>query len=146
MGSVMNNYMKTGANPNVNCIMCGRFTPKQREQAKQKSLLDANKFMKLLDWFIDHSNHSDFKDLKKPENCPQPVLIQDEIDSNNTDGELDPLKENIYEGARYYFPSVNKPTDDTRVFKSQEAFDIAMLKGTSHPVSFQIWWFGHYNN
>lgn len=136
MGSVMNNYLKTGANPNVYCIMCGRFTPKQREQAKLKSLLDANKFMNLLDWFIDHSNHSDFKDLEKPENCPQPVLIQDEIDSNNTDDELNPSKENIYEGARYYFPSANEPTDDTGVFKSQEAFATAMLKGTTPTILF----------
>ena len=34
MGSVMNNYLKTGANPHVYCVMRGWFTPKQREQAK----------------------------------------------------------------------------------------------------------------
>ena len=132
----MNNYLKTGANPNVYCIMCGRFTPRQREQAKLKSLLDTNKFMNLLDWFICHSNHSDFVDLEKPDNCPQPVLIQDEIESNNTDDEIDPLKENLYEGARYYFPSANKPTYDTGVFKSQEAFATAILKGTTPTILF----------
>ena len=88
--------------------------------------------MNLLDWFIYHSNHSDFKDLKKPENYSQPVLIQDEIDSNNTDDELDPLEGNLYEGARYNFPSANKPTDDIGVFKSQEAFATAMLKQQSY--------------
>ena len=69
IGSVMNNYLKTGANPNVYCILCGRYTPKQRELAKLKCLLDANEFMKLLEWFIEKSGHPDFKGLVKPQNC-----------------------------------------------------------------------------
>lgn len=49
MGSVINNYLKTGSNPNVYYIMRGQFTPKQREQAKLKCLLDANEFLSLLE-------------------------------------------------------------------------------------------------
>ena len=31
VGSVINNYPQTKANPNINCIMFGGFTPKQRK-------------------------------------------------------------------------------------------------------------------
>ena len=40
VGSVLNNYLETGANPNVYCIMCGRFTPAQRQQARLKCLMN----------------------------------------------------------------------------------------------------------
>ena len=118
MGSVMNNYLKTGANPNVYCIMCGRFTPKQRELAKLKSLLDTRAFMRLLDWFIKISGHPDFKNVNIPQNCPQPILIEDEATSNNIDIEIDPAKERRYEGTRYYFPSAYEPNSETGIFKS----------------------------
>ena len=60
IGSVLSNYLKTGANPNVYCIMSGRFTIAQRQIARIKCCLDTEKFMALLDWYIDSSGHSDF--------------------------------------------------------------------------------------
>ena len=56
--------------------------------------------MNLIEWFIDKSEHSNFKELDKQRNYPQPVLIQDDINSNNTDDKIDPSSENIYEGER----------------------------------------------
>lgn len=56
----MNNYLKTGTNPNVYCIMCVRFIIAQRQITIIKYWLYAKNFMALLDWFIDISGYSDF--------------------------------------------------------------------------------------
>ena len=136
IGSVLNNYLKTGANPNVYCIMCGRFTPIQRQQARLKCLLDSEKFLKLLEWFINFSGHSDFVTVVKPKDCPQPIIIEDEPNENTVDNETDPSIENKYEGAKYYFPSAYEPNTDSGIFKSQEAFATAMLNGTTPTLLF----------
>ena len=92
--------------------------------------------MKLLDWFIKISGHPDFKNVNIPKNCPQPILIEDEATSNDIDIEIDATEERRYEGTRYYFPSAYEPNSETGIFKSQEAFATAILKGTTPMILF----------
>ena len=113
-----------------------RFTPAQRQQTRLKCLLDSEKFFKLLEWFITYSGHSDFEGVIKPKDCPQPIIIEDDPNNNTVDHETDPSIENIYEGARYYFPSSYKPNTDSGVFNSQEAFATAMINGTTPTILF----------
>ena len=136
IGSVLNNYLKTGANPNVYCVMCGRFTIAQRQIARIKCCLDAEKFMVLIGWYIDNSGHSDFIGLTKPDKCPQPMVLEDGPNSNTIDEEINPVLERVYEGSKYYFPSAYEPTDDTGTFKTQEAFATAMMNGTTPTLLF----------
>eukprot|EP00957_Ditylum_brightwellii_P167304 12735961-Ditylum_brightwellii.AAC.1 len=49
MGGVLLNYLKIGANPNAYVVLCGRFTPNQRQILQEKPLAE----------------------------CPKPLLIQE---------------------------------------------------------------------
>ena len=129
-GGVIQSYLETGANPNVFCVLCGRFTPEQRVIAKQKAQLDTRVFLKLLTWFVESSNHPAYKDVQIPAECPRPTYVQESPNANNTDEPGDPDVERAFEGGRWFFPSSGDPSGDTGTFNSQEEFARAMLDNT----------------
>ncbi|KAL7554752.1 hypothetical protein ACHAWF_018291, partial [Thalassiosira exigua] len=90
IGSVLNYYQGARANPHVYCVLCGRFTPNQREIAKQKATLDTQKLMQILTSFINESGHPGLEGVTPPVECPVPVMIEDPPDKNNTDESVNP--------------------------------------------------------
>jgi hypothetical protein len=136
-GGVLQNYLQTGANPNVYCMMCGRFTPAQKEIVKKKMSLNIKVFKKLVKWFIKQGKHPDFVNLNpKMKHWPQPVVLEGRTGDNNNDEEENPSKEEIVEGSTYYFPSAYEPNSETGTFDSQEEFARSMLNGTTPTLLF----------
>ena len=136
-GSVLNNYLKTGANPNVYCVLCGRFTPKQREIINKKVKLDVRVFKKLVEWFVRESKHEAFAEVDpNMDNWPQPVVLQSSANQNNTDEEEDAHVEGMTEGTKYYFPSAHEPDSETGNYRTQQEFARSMINGTSPTVLF----------
>ena len=113
-GSVLENYLRTGANPNVYCVMCGRFTPNQREIARKKMMLNANVFKRVIKWFIEETEHAAYDDLDPDmSNWPAPTIVGANESANNTDEEKEAGVEGTVEGSRYYFPSGQEPNQDS---------------------------------
>jgi len=136
-GSVLQNYLATGANPNVYCVMCGRFTPEQREIVRRKMMLDIAVFKKLVKWYIEQSGHPAFAGLDpEMENWPQPVVLEGAQGSNHTDDEEDPDLESTVEGSTYYFPSAYEPNPETGTFNSQQEFAKSMINETAPTLLF----------
>ena len=76
VGGVLQNYLNTGANPNVYIVMCGRFTPNQRKILQEKVSVDLQDFETLLNWLIMHG-HPAFRNVCPPDECPKPVMLQE---------------------------------------------------------------------
>jgi len=136
-GSVLQNYLRTGVNPNVYCVMCGRFTPEQREIVKRKMMLNTAVFKELIKWYIEESGHPAFAGLDpEMENWPQPVVLEGGQGSNLTDEEEDPDLETSVEGSTYYFPSAYEPNSETGTFSSQSEFAKSMINETAPTLLF----------
>ena len=43
-----------------------------------------------------------YKDIPIPNECPQPVVIAEEENDNNTDNSVDKTVETIFEGGRFF--------------------------------------------
>ena len=130
LSSIVNCFNKTNANPHIYCVLCGRFTPDQRKLAKLKSSVDIRLFSKLINFFKDVNNYV-YENIPIPNECPQPVVIAEEANNNNTDNSVDKTVETIFEGGRFFFPDVAEPSTSTGTFESQAKFADAVLKGTS---------------
>ncbi|KAL7451819.1 hypothetical protein ACHAWC_004215 [Mediolabrus comicus] len=129
-GSVMNHFVKTGANPLVYVVLCGRMTPKQKQIVRERARLDTKLTMELLEWFVNESGHSGYDEVTSPSECPKPKIIADEDTPNNTDQEHDPHVEKEFAGASFHFTSAHEPQDDTGVYESNQKFVKAMLDRT----------------
>eukprot|EP00986_Skeletonema_menzelii_P013820 scaffold8448_cov188-Skeletonema_menzelii.AAC.1 len=129
-GAAMNHFLKTGANPLVYAILCGRMTPKQKEIVKKRVRLDTSTMTKLLEWFVRESGHTGYKDVTPPTDCPQPTIVVDEETNNNTDQEQNPKVEESFAGASFHFTSTHEPHDDTGVHETNQKFVKAMIERT----------------
>ena len=129
-GTVMNHFLKTGANPLVYVMLCGRMTPKQKQIVKDRVRLDTSKMIKLLDWFVKKSGHPGYEGVTPPSHCPQPTIIVDEDTPNNTDQEQDPNVEKSFAGTSFHFTSTHEPQEDTSVYETNQKFVKAMLERT----------------
>jgi len=130
VGSVMNYFQNTGANPHIYCVLCGRMTPKQKEIVKQKVSLDTQLLIKLLTWFSTQSGHPGYKNIVPPSKCPVPTVIEDPASSHNTDEEHNPEIEHKFDGATFHFSSAHEPEKDTGVYGSSQNFILAMMTKT----------------
>ena len=101
-GSVLQHYLETGANSNVYCVMCGRFTPNQREIVAKRMKLDIDVFQRVVKWFIEKSGHRAFANLNPDmTNWPEPTVLGNESNDNNTDDEVDAEVESTVEGKMF---------------------------------------------
>ena len=83
-GTVMNHFLRTGANPLVYVVLCGRMTPTQKQIVKDRARLDAEMVINLLELFLRKSGHLGYKHVMPPTDCPQPTIIIDEDTTNRT--------------------------------------------------------------
>ena len=73
IGAALHHLQTSGNLTDVYAMLCGRFTPTQREIAKKRCLVQPERYKKLLNWLIDH--HPAYHDVQRPEDSPQPTLI-----------------------------------------------------------------------
>ena len=106
VGSVMNHFLKTGANPLVYVVLCGRMTLAQKQIVKDRAKLDTEVTMKVLKWFVNESGHPGYEGVTSPSECPQPTIIVDEDTPNNTDEGHNPEVEGKFASASFHFTSI----------------------------------------
>ncbi len=83
-------------------------------------------------WLIRESKHPAYRDLTPPEECPEPRLIEDEVQNeNNTDTPQNPEVENQYQGSTFTFTSSNDPSEGTGVFRTHAEFASAFMNQSS---------------
>ena len=127
----LNHIQHTHKKQHVYCMMSGRLTPNQRRRINEECKVDLNTYKELTKWFIERSGHPGFQQMTIPEECPQPVIIQDEQTTNNTEASRNPNVEDRFEGASYFFSSAQDPRSNTSVYESERSFKIAMLNDSS---------------
>ena len=130
VGGVINKYRRIdNSHKNIYVVLCGRMTPGQRQIIQREAELNTDVFLSLLNWFIKSSGHPAYEDVVPPDECPDPVVIlQDEETQNNTDESVDPSVECRLEGKTYYFSNEShNPNEGTSVFDSNQQFLEAML-------------------
>ena len=95
IGGVMHHFNSTGIGRNIFCVLCGRMTPSQKNKkvAREQAHLDTQ-------WY---------EGVPIPEDCPEPIIIEDEENQNNTNEEIGPSAETRFDGATYYFSSAQDP-------------------------------------
>ena len=97
------NHLKTHGQLNdVFAMACGRFTPTQRQIARDRCKVSTGKYINLLTWLIQ--NHPGYFTINPPTTCPEPTLLGFEISKNNTDvSDGTYPQENIVESVRFSY-------------------------------------------
>jgi hypothetical protein len=62
-----------------------------------------------------------------PQDCPQPLLVEDPETRNNTDDPANVALEANYEGGTFVFSSAQDPSEDTSAYGSSDRFAIAIM-------------------
>jgi len=128
LGAVMSHLNQTGISEHIYVVLCGRMTIEQKQIVRLRAKIDTQLFIDILTWFIKESGHPGYSNRVIPEECPQPLLIEDKENDNNTDRSVNIDMETNIESGTYYFSSAQEPTEKTSVFESTEKFALAMLK------------------
>lgn len=131
VGGVINKYRNIdNAHKNIFVVLCGRMTPGQKQLVRREAEMDTDVFLSLLNWFIKSSGHPAYQEVTPPDDCPDPVVIlQDEDTQNNTDEPVDPSVECKIEGKTYYFSSeAHQPNEGNSIYDSNQQFLEAMLQ------------------
>jgi len=89
---------------NVYCMLSGRMTPSQKRIATKECTVNTALYNTISEWFIKKSGHPGFSGVPLPDDCPQPLIIQDEETRNNTDVSMDKDIEESLGGGSYFFP------------------------------------------
>ena len=124
----MNRLNQVGIVEHIDCVLCGRMTPDQKQIVHKRSQIDTELYIDILTWFVKESGHSEFLNISIPEDCPQPLLVKDNPTKNNTDNPFDKTVESNYEGGTYYFSSAQDPSQHTSVYGSSDIFALAMFQ------------------
>lgn len=134
VGGVFNKYKNSGnsekqPSKNVFVVLCGRFTPNQKNIIRKQAKLNTDVFVNLLNWFIKTSGHQAYEDVTPPDQCPDMIaILEDEENDNNTDDTVDDTVECRIEGKTYYFSSEShKPNERSSVYDATPEFVDAML-------------------
>jgi hypothetical protein len=128
IGGVMNQLNKSGFGDNIYCVHCGRMTPDEIVIVRERSKVNTQLFIDIMNWFVQESGHPGFKDIPIPEKCLQPLLIEYEETKNNTGYASNKNVETIYESGTYYFSLAQDPSEGTSVCGSPEKVALAMFQ------------------
>ena len=77
---------------------------------------------------MQNSGHPGFKNISIPEECPQPLLVEDRETNNNTDFSINKHVESSYEGGTYHFSLAQDPSVATSVYGSPARFALAIFQ------------------
>jgi hypothetical protein len=95
IGGVIYQLNKSGIGEHNYCVLCGRMTPDQKRIVREWSTLDTGLFIDIMTWFVQKSGHPGFKDISIPEECSQPLLVEDRVTNNNTDICIDKMSNQV---------------------------------------------------
>ena len=99
VGQSFDFMLKSGTQPDMYVMICGRVTPAQREIIKRRCNINAHEYMSIYNWLIN--NHLSYSNMKLPQTCPQSIFIGGfDENVNNTDMSEDKDKdtEKTFEG------------------------------------------------
>jgi hypothetical protein len=85
-------------------------------------------YIDILTWFVKESGHPGYLNTSIPEDCPQPLLVEDIPTKNNTDEPANKTVEANYEGGAYYFSTAQDRSQHTSVYGSSDIFALAMFQ------------------
>ena len=129
VGKSFDFMMKSGLQPDIYVMICGRVTPGQRDIIRRRCTINADDYISLLNWLI--KNHPSYIGIEPPHSCPQPIFIGGfNEDVNNTDTVDDSNHdiENNIEGEEIYFAARSDPTKSTGPFQSEKDLIFHILK------------------
>jgi hypothetical protein len=86
-----------------------------------------------MSWLRENNNH--YTNFPDTDNVPQPVIVEESANDNNTDFPGDQSKEQML-SFQYFFPSVGDPEDESGTFSSNDAFASALIKGETPTMLF----------
>ncbi len=124
----MNQLNQAGIGKHTHCVLCGRMTPDQKQIVRKRSRVDMQLYIDILSWIVKESGHPCYLNTSIPEDCPQPLLVEDIPTKNNTDESADKTVKTNYEGRAYYFSSAQDPSQHTSVYGSSDIFALAMFQ------------------
>jgi hypothetical protein len=93
-----------------------------------RAVVDTQLFIDILTWFVKESGHPGYMKTTVPEECPQPLFVEDQETNNNTDKSVNVNVETNFESGTYYFSSVQEPSENTFVYGSSDKFALAMFQ------------------
>ncbi len=128
IGGVINQLNKSGIGEHIYCVLCGRMTSDQKRIVKERSTLDTQLFIDIMTWFVQKSGHPGFKNTSIPDECHQPLLVEDRETNNNTNISINKNVESSYKGGTYYFSSAQDPSEATSVYGSSKQFVLALFQ------------------
>jgi hypothetical protein len=114
LGGVMNHLNQADIGEHIYRVLCGRMTPDQKQIVRKRSRINTQLYIDILTCI--------------PEDCPQPLLVEDEPTRNNTDDPSDKIVEANYEGRTYHFSTAQEPSEHTSVYGSSDVFALAMFQ------------------
>ena len=128
LGGVMNHLNQQGISEHIYCVLCGRMTPDQKQIVRSRAKVDTQLFIDVMAWFIKESGHPGYKETSIPQDCTQPILIEDSETVNNTDRPVNASLETTYEGGTFFFSSAQEPSEGKSVYDSTDRFAFAIMK------------------
>ncbi len=128
LGGVMNQLNQAGIGEHIYCVLCGRMTPDKKQIVYKRSRVDTQLYIDILPWFVEESGHPGYLNSSIPEDCPQPLLVEDIPTINNTDVSADKTVKTNYEGGTFYFSSAQDPSQHTSVYGYSNIFALALFQ------------------
>ncbi len=83
------------------------MTPDQKQIVRKQAKVDTQLFIDVMTWFIQESGHPGYKETSIPEDCTQPILIEDSERRNNTDCPVNASLETTYEDGTFFSHLLN---------------------------------------
>jgi hypothetical protein len=108
LGAVINHLNQAGIGEHINCVLCSRMTPDQKQIVCMRAVGDTQLFIDILTWFVKESGHPNFQNTTVPEEYPQPFFVEDQETTNNTDKSVNVNKKTNIESGTCYFSSAQR--------------------------------------
>jgi hypothetical protein len=128
LGAVISHLNQAGIGEHIYCVLCGRMTPDQKQIVHRRAVVGTHLFIDILTWFVKESGHPGFHNTTVPEECPKPLVVEDQETVNNTDKSINVNVETNIESGTYYFSSAQEPSENTSVYGSSDNFALAMFQ------------------
>ena len=113
LGGAFQYTWKMGLPQKLYVMLCGRFTPMQRNIIQKQFKFDSDLNLDILNYFINDSGHPGFKGMPSPEYFPCPVFIADQPNQNNTDHSINPRVDKVFTGGNHYLSTAQYPWKKT---------------------------------
>ncbi len=101
---VINQINQAGIGEHLYCILCGRMTPDQKQIVRKRLRINTQLYIDILSWFVKESGHPGYLNTSIPEDCPQPLLVEDTPTKNNTDDPSNKSVNQVMKAGRIIFP------------------------------------------